>query len=159
MITIDENSSLVIKKEESLFSNLYNKMLTIIEDTVGKHDLLFPACSFAMYRTQYNISNYHPSCLENLAKAVERYKIYQKDIPNPFNIFMNTNISPDGRISVGEPLSQAGDFIELRAEMDLFVAISACSVAESKCNGYRCTSVKVQIYNSLSAAGDRPDTP
>lgn len=144
-VTIDQNSSLIIKKGHQLFSNHYHPMLTVIEDTVGKHDLLFPSCSPAMYKAQYQITEYHPSCSENLAKAVEKYSI-QETLPQPFNIFMNTNAVANG-ITVDEPLSKAGDFIELKAEMDLIIAISACPVEESRCNGYQCTPIKVEIYS------------
>jgi uncharacterized protein YcgI (DUF1989 family) len=50
------------------------------------------------------------------------------------------------RVIDGEvPLSKPGNFIELRAEIDLIVAVSACSVEQSKCNGYRCTSTEIQF--------------
>ena len=145
-VTIDQNSSLKIEKGNSLFSNYYDKMLTVIEDTVGKHDLLFPACSPAMYKAQYKINEYHPSCSGNLGKAVKKYGV-KEEIPTPFNIFMNTNTAANGKITVDEPLSKAGDFIELRAEMNVIIAISACPVEESQCNGYQCTPIKVQIYS------------
>ena len=32
----------------------------------------------------------------------------------------------DGKIGIEEPLSKAGDFVDLRAETDLLVAISNC---------------------------------
>ena len=55
--TLDSNMSIYIRKGDGLFSNHYRKLLSVIDDTVGKHDLLFPACSPAMYRSQYNILN------------------------------------------------------------------------------------------------------
>ena len=58
---------------------------------------------------------------------------------------MHTKISPDGRISVEEPLSKPGDSIRLRAMMDMVVALGARSVSESKCNGGNCTPLKVII--------------
>lgn len=145
-VTIEQNGSLKIEKGNHLFSNQYNQMLTVIEDTVGKHDLLFPACSPAMYKAQYKFNEYHPSCSVNLEKAVTKYGV-KEEIPTPFNIFMNTNTAANGKITVDESLSKAGDFIELRAEMDLIIAISACPVEESKCNGYQCTPIKVQVYS------------
>lgn len=58
---------------------------------------------------------------------------------------MNTVIDPSGKVSVERPLSKAGDYIELRAEMDLIIAISACPCSESVCNGYKCTPIAVEI--------------
>lgn len=146
-VTLDNNGSLFIKKGDFLFSNKYNKMLKVVKDTVGKHDILYPACSPEMYKYQYNISKYHPSCLENLTKAIKDYDLTEKDVPTPFNIFMNTKISSGGGIKVEEPMSKAGDYIELKAEMNLIIAIAACSVEESKCNAFRCTPFKIQLYS------------
>lgn len=145
-VTIDSNGSIRIGKGDAVFSNRYNPMLEIIEDRVGKHDLLFPACSPLMYKYQYRISEYHPSCLENLSCALERYGISEADIPDPFNIFMNAEVSKNGRISISEPLSIPGDYIELAALMDLIVAVSACPVEESSCNAGKCGPIKVELY-------------
>jgi uncharacterized protein YcgI (DUF1989 family) len=59
---------------------------------------------------------------------------------------MNAVISKKGKITVTEPLSKAGDYIELKALMDLIVAVSACSVEESRCNAGKCTAIKIQLY-------------
>lgn len=144
-VTLDNNASLRIGKGDHLFSNQYNELLEVVEDTVGIHDLLHPACSPAMYRVQYNLSSFHPSCLENLAIALSDYGIAEKEIPAPVNLFMNTLIDPDGRITVNTPCSKKGDYIILRAQMDLIIGITACAVEESRCNGYHCTPIGVEI--------------
>jgi uncharacterized protein len=144
-VTIDNNSSLFLRKSNSIFSNFYNKMLTVFEDTVGKHDLIYPACSPDMYRYQYHISQYHPNCLENLYNALRSFKIKKEEIPNPINVFMNTNVDTAGTISVEEPLSKAGDYVTFLAEMNLVVAVAACSVKESKCNAFSCKPIKIVL--------------
>lgn len=47
--------------------------------------------------------------------------------------------------SVETPLSKAGDKIVLVAEMDVLLAVAACSVSESSCNGGECTPIKLVI--------------
>ena len=145
-VTIDNNLSLNIRKGDYLFSNQYNKLLKIVADTVKKHDLLYPACSPQMYRSQYQTTDYHPSCLENLSKALKEYEIAEEQIPDPFNIFMNTYVDRKGNLTVEEPLSKAGDYIELGAEMDLIIAVTACSVDKSKCNAHSCKPIMVEIF-------------
>ena len=143
-VTIDMIGSLMIAVGSFLYSNRYNPMLKVLEDTVGRHDILHPACSPPMYRRQYGIEGPHPSCQQNLADALCRHGIIEP-IPTPLNIFMNTSILKDGSIRIEEPLSAAGDFIEFGAEMDLIVGLAACSVEESSCNAYRCKPIEVQI--------------
>jgi len=65
-------------------------------------------------------------------------------IAAPFNIFLNVSISDQGELGILPPRSKAGDFIELQAEMDLIVGITACSAGA--CNNYHCTSIDVEIY-------------
>lgn len=144
-VTIDANGSIYVRRGDVLYSHRYNEMLEIIRDTAGIHDLLLPACSPRMFEHQYGIEGYHPSCHENLSAVLKKFAIPSESIPNPFNIFMHTLIREDGTLEVEKPLSKAGDYIELEAKMDLIVAVSACSVRESKCNAYNCTSIKVQF--------------
>jgi uncharacterized protein YcgI (DUF1989 family) len=147
-VTIDCNSSVRPTTGDRLFSSQYREMFTIIQDMVGYHDLLHPPCSTPMYRLQYDSRGEHPNCLQNLAHALSSFGIGEEDIPGPINIFMHSVISTDGRVRIEEPLSRSGDFIELRAKMDLIVAVSACSVEESACNGYSCTSIKIHLLKN-----------
>ncbi len=143
--TIDNNGSLYISRDDYLYSNRYNPLLQIIEDQVGAHDLLHPPCSAAMYRAQYNITGEHPSCMANFVKVLSKYGLSEADVVTPFNIFMNTRVGVDGRVDVKAPLSRAGDYLVFRTEIDLLVALTACSVAESTCNAYRCTAIRLEV--------------
>lgn len=83
-------------------------MLTITADDVGRHDFLYTACSLEMYRIQYGVTGEHPSCLDNLSRALRPHGVEPHLVPTPFNIFMNTSVQPDGRIVIEPPRSQPG---------------------------------------------------
>ncbi len=142
--SIDYNEKLNLSTGDILYSSRSNPMLSITRDPVGRHDFLFAPCSQEMFRLTYNTTGPHPNCLDNLANSLSAYGIRDDQIPTAFNIFMNVAISPTGRVSVETPLSEAGDFIDLRAEMDLIVGVSACSAG--KCNNFQCTPIRVEIY-------------
>jgi hypothetical protein len=122
-------------------------MLIIEEDTVKRHDLLYPACNPAMYRALFNIQGDHLNCRDNLAQVLQPFSITVPSLFTPFNIFMNVTIASDGSLTVQEPLSRPGDFISLRACDDLIVAVAACAEKESRCNAGRCTSLRVQLFS------------
>lgn len=144
-VTIDCNESLKVSTGDSLYTNLYNKMFTIIEDDVKEHDLLHPCCRPEMFEFFYNNGDGHSSCLANINDSLnEKFNLRKNEI-TPFNIFMYTKILPDGKISVEPPLSKAGDKIVLEAEMDVQLAVAACSVSESSCNGGECTPIKIVV--------------
>ena len=44
-------------------------------------------------------------------------------------------------------VNKAGDYIDLRAEMDLIVAISNCPQELNPCNGFAPTDMKVVVYD------------
>lgn len=143
-VTIDALGKMNVLPGDILYSNQYRPLLTIIKDTVGRHDFINSACRPEMYEVLYNKKD-HASCYNNLNEALAEFGLPAPDQHYPFNLFMNTVIYPSGKVSVERPLSKAGDYIELRAEMDLIIAISACPCSESVCNGYKCTPIAVEI--------------
>jgi hypothetical protein len=130
--SIDYNNTIYLTTDHVLYSNRSNPMFTILEDRVGRHDFLLTPCSPETFEILYeNHQGYHPSCFENLAKNLERFGIAEDDIPTTFNAFMNVDVLPSGELEIGPPLSKPGDFMDLRAEMDLIVGVTACSAEMS----------------------------
>jgi uncharacterized protein YcgI (DUF1989 family) len=58
---------------------------------------------------------------------------------------MNTGIRESGELYVAATPSKKGDFIELRAEMDCLVAVSACADDVTECNHRECTRISLQV--------------
>ncbi len=129
--SIDYASRMYLSTGDLLYSNDSEPMFTILADTVGRHDFLLTPCSQRMFEILYGHQGHHPSCFENLAAAFAAYGIDSASIGTTFNIFMNVTVAADGTISVETPKSRAGDFIELRAEMDMICALTACSAEQS----------------------------
>ena len=130
--SLDYNNTVYLTTGHVLYSNRSNPMFTILEDRVGRHDFLLTPCSPETFEILYEgHEGYHPSCFENLAKNLDRFGIAPDDIPTSFNVFMNVGILPSGELEIGPPLSGPGDFVDLRAEMDLVVGVTACSAEKS----------------------------
>ncbi|MGE0688503.1 MAG: DUF1989 domain-containing protein [Dehalococcoidia bacterium] len=125
--SIDYNETIYLTTGNILYSNRSNPMLTIGRDDCGRHDVLFAPCSPEMFQKLYDFGPDHPSCFRNLADNLAPLGIRDDQIPTTFNVFMNAELLPDGRIKVIPPLNKAGDVIELTAEMDLIVGLTACS--------------------------------
>lgn len=133
--SLDYNNTLYLTTGHVLYSNRSNPMFTILEDQVGRHDFLLTPCSPETFELLYeDHEGYHPSCFENLENGLAPFGIAGDDIPTTFNAFMNVEVTPSGELDIGPPLSKPGDYVELRAEMDLIVGVTACS-AEKSNNG------------------------
>jgi uncharacterized protein YcgI (DUF1989 family) len=59
---------------------------------------------------------------------------------------MNVQVDQKGSMEIKEPTSVAGDFYDLRAEMDLLVGLSNCPQERNPCNGFNPTPMGVIIY-------------
>ena len=135
--TLDFEESILITQGNYLWSNRSRKMVKILEDTNGRNDFLLAPCSPETFKIMYNNPEYHPSCFENLYTNLEPYDIYPDDIPTAFNIFMNVQFDAQGKISVLPPLSKANDYVLFEAQMDLIVALTACSAEDSNGGSFK----------------------
>lgn len=143
--SIDYNDTIYLTRGHVLYSNRSRPMFTILEDTVGRHDFLLTPCSPETFEILYEgHEGYHPSCLENLCVNLAPFGILEDDIPTTFNVFMNVAVSPEGKIDIGPPLSKAGDYVDLRAEMDLVVGVTACSAEKSNNHSFKPIEIEVR---------------
>lgn len=139
------NKTIFIKKGHVVWSTKGTKLMTIVADTVGVHDLISGSCSKQLNSIRYGVRG-TPTCRGNFVKALEPYGIPLGEIPYSFNIFMNTVIRPDGSANIQEPRSKAGDYIDLRAEVDQIVAISNCPQERNPCNGFKPTPLHTIVF-------------
>ena len=140
-VTLDCHESLKLNVGDDLYTNLYHPMFRIISDDVGAHDLLFPSCRPEMYDFFYQNGDGHPNCFDNINGVLEDHR----PIINPVNLFMYTTVDAGGKITIHPPVSKAGDKIVLKALMDVYIGIAACSVSESDTNGGKCTPIMVCV--------------
>jgi uncharacterized protein len=146
--SIDYANSVYLTTGHTLYSNMSRPMFTMLRDMVGRHDFLLTPCSQEMFRKLYGIEGEHPSCFSNLESALMPFGIDPNAIPTTLNIFMNVVVDPEtGELTIGPPLSRPGDYLELRAEMDLIVGLTACSAEKS--NNERFKPIDAEIYSGL----------
>ena len=135
--SIDYASKIYLTSGDILYSNDSQRMFTILEDKVGRHDFLLTPCSQEMFEILYKHHGHHPSCFENLYTSFAKFGIRPEQISTTFNVFMSVVVREDGSVSVEPPTSKAGDFVELRAEMDLVCALTSCSAEQSNNGSFK----------------------
>lgn len=135
--TMDFEESILLTTGNCLWSNRSQKMIEITEDTNGRNDFLLAPCSPETFQIMYDNPAYHPSCLENLYKNLQPYNIAIDDIPSAFNIFMNVQFDAQGKLKVLPPTTKPGDMVRFKAQMDLIVALTACSAEDSNGGAFK----------------------
>lgn len=134
--SIDYASRLWLSTGDMLYSNRSRPMFTIVDDTCGRHDFLLTPCSKDTFRILYGETELRPGCEGNLVEALAPWGIGVDRIPIAFNVFMHVAVNAvTGAIEVRPPRSRPGDYVRLRAEMSLVVALTACSAGQS--NNFR----------------------
>lgn len=129
---------------DAFFSNRRRPMIRIVDDPVPVHDFLSAACDPWRYE-ELGQRGWHGSCQENLELAMKRAGYGDVVCPQPFNIWTNFHLHPDGRFEIMRPATKAGDHIVVRAEMPCVIAVSACPQDITLTAGLNPTDLLVRI--------------
>ncbi len=147
------NGTIFITTGHHLYSTKCTRLMTIVADTCGVHDLISGSCSEQTNAFRYNVRG-TPNCRSNFERSLAPHGITLAEIPYSFNIFMNVPVSPEGKTRIEEPKSKAGDYVDLRAERDLLISISNCPQERNPCNGWNPTAMRVIVYEAAAAEQD-----
>lgn len=145
--TILFNRTIYPKVGAALVSDYGRPMMRLIADTVGVHDLICGSCSDEYYRHRLGYHEPHRSCRSNLAEAMAPWSVAPKDIPFSFNVFMQWPVQVDGSVLPMAAPSGPGDYIDLKAEMNLIVANSACPSDITPTNAHHPTAMRLVLYD------------
>jgi len=148
--TLRAQGNIYLTTGSQLLSNDGNVMLTIVADTCGRHDTLGGACASESNTVRYALEKrFMHSCRDNylLALAESDTDMTKRDLVSNVNFFMNVPVTPSGGLSFADGISAPGKYVELRAEMDLYVLISNCPQINNPCNAYNPTPAQLIIWN------------
>lgn len=139
------NGTLFLTTGHHLYSTKATRLATITADTCGVHDLISGSCSEQTNAFRYGVRG-TPNCRSNFERVLKPYGVPPAEIPYSFNVFMNTPIAADGTTGIQEPTSKPGDYLDLRANVDLLIAISNCPQERNPCNAFKPTPLGVVVY-------------
>jgi len=149
--TIRSQANLYLTTGTRLMSNIGTVLLTIVADTCGRHDTLGGACANESNMVRYAIEKRHMhACRSSFLKAVLEWDhgMTKRDIANNINFFMNVPVTPEGKLTFEDGISEAGRYVEMRAETDVLALISNCPQLNNPCNAYNPTPVEVLIWDA-----------
>jgi len=149
--TIREQGNIYLTAGTRLISNLGRPMLRIVADTCGRHDTLGGACSAESNTVRYaQEKKCMHSCRDSWLLAVARHEDFElrkRDITHNINFFMNVPVTRDGKLTFEDGLSDAGKYVELKAEIDCLAFISNCPQLNNPCNAWNPTPIQVHIWD------------
>jgi uncharacterized protein YcgI (DUF1989 family) len=136
---------------QQFFTNRYRPILTFVSDeSPGIHDTLFASCDPGLHELLGGGAD-HPNCHENFLAVASELGIDLGFVPGPVNLFQNTPVQSDGRLTAERAPAKAGDAVDLRAELDLYLILTACSVDIGvDINGGESTPLQIEVFDSSS---------
>ncbi len=136
--------SLFFQVGDELLSNQSRPMLRVLADTIGVHDANVPACDATRFSVDFEVPG-HRNCVANLHEGLALFGVSPQQVPDPFNLFQNGPVTPDGRMRVVDPPSRAGDHIVMLALCDLVCAVSSCPQDIIPGNGLQVTPIDIVV--------------
>lgn len=143
--TIKVQGSVYVNRGTILYSDGGTALMTVVEDTLGRHDTLYGCCSDANNFLRYGVRGTH-SCYANFLSELSRHGLGRGSIVSNINFFMQVPILASGAAGIASDVSPPGSFVDLRAQTATLVVLSNCPQIHNPCNGFRPTPIRVIVH-------------
>lgn len=113
-----------VSKGRVLFTDMGRVLFSVTEAASSAHDGLMGGSTAASNAAKYGADLRNTR--DNFVLMAGKLGLGRRDIPSALTFFASVRVEADGAFVWRDDLIKAGDFVELRAEMDLIVALSNC---------------------------------
>lgn len=156
--TMLEQENLYLGVGTKIMSSEDRPMLTIIADTCGRHDTVGGgACSSESNTVRYALEKrcMH-NCRDNFIMGITNHHsgLEKRDVVSNINFFMNVPMTPQGRLTFEDGISAPGKYVEMRAEMDVYILVSNCPQLNNPANGYNPTPIQYFVWETPEQGGE-----
>lgn len=107
-----------LRKGRVIFSDMGRVLLSITEDSSGAHDALTGGS------TATDVSAGVRNCRDNMVLAAGKLGLDRRDLPAVFTLFAPVRVDAGGAFGWRGALLSGADWVEVRAEMDVLLALS-----------------------------------
>jgi urea carboxylase-associated protein 1 len=142
--TVKVQGNIFVGLGSVLYSDSGAALMTVIEDTVGRHDTVYGCCSNPNNFLRYGVHTTE-SCYSNFESILKRYDLDRSAIVPNVNWFMSVPVLDDGSAGVAAAALKPGSHVALRAERDVLAVLSNCPQMHNPCNGYNPTPIRVTV--------------
>ncbi len=115
-----------------LLSDLGRVLLSITDDTCGHHETLAGGTTAGTVAATYGSGSYldlrngrHTNDRDNFVAALGRHGLDKRDLVPNVNLFSRVEVGGDGELIYVPGVARPGAWVDLRAEVNVLVAVSA----------------------------------
>lgn len=153
--TVKVQWSAALRKGRLILTDMGRVAWSIIEDTSGAHDTLAGGSTADSNRAAYG-AGAHRNTRDNFIRAAAKLGLDRRDIPPCVTFFAPVSVADDGHFTWDAGKRRAGDFVDLRAELNLVVALSNCPHPLDPVPEYAPTPIEVILFRADPPGPDDP---
>jgi uncharacterized protein len=145
--TVKVQWSAAIGKGTLLFSDMGRVLMSVTEDSSGAHDVLLGGSNAASNRRKYGDQTLRNS-RDNFILAVVKHGLGRRDISPCITFFAPVRADAEGGFAWQADAAKPGAFVDLRAEMNVLVALSNCPHPLAPSPRWEAAPVRAIIWRS-----------
>lgn len=153
--TMRQEKNIYLTSGARLISTRGQVLFTIVADTSGRHDALAGPCATESNMAHYAFNKrYIHTCRQNFLKALLDWGhgLTKRDIGSSLSVFRNVPVRSDGSLAFEERASEPGEYIELRAEIDVLAIISNCPNAGGAVHSENPANIEILIWDGKDSS-------
>lgn len=135
-----------------LFSDMGRVLASITRDSWGRHDAIAGCSSPFSNQQKYGDEKLRNS-RENFLLLAMKHGMSRRDLGPVVNFFADIRCGEDGSLAWGASAGE-GDFVELRAEMEILIAFSNCPHPLSPSPHFAPPPIRIQVFDPGTIAED-----
>lgn len=153
--TVKVQWSTVLRKGRVLYTDMGRVALSIIEDSCGAHDTL-AGPSTAAWADRVFGPGVARNGRDNFVAAAAKLGLSRRDLPPCITFFAPVHVAEGGRLAWRDGVRLPGDFVDLRAEMRLWVIVSNTAHPLDPRPSAEPPQVELSLFDAPPAGPDDP---
>jgi urea carboxylase-associated protein 2 len=145
------------------YSDMGRVLCSISSDTCGWHDTVCGASTAASVQAKYGEARYqahrnkmHRNATDSLVNELQKWGLGKRDMAANLNLFSKVQADDEGRLQFATAHRAAGQFIDLRFEMNTLVVLSTAQHPLDPNPVYAPQDVALTVWRSGTAGADDP---
>ena len=141
----------VVTRGSVLFSDMGRVLMSVTDDTCGAHDGLVGGSNPQSNARKYRRADIRNS-RDNFRLAAAKNGLGVRDVPPCITFFAPVSVDDEGRFIWKYNALRPGQYVDLRAEMDVLIALSNCPHPLDPNSDYAPAPVQAIVWNSPKPA-------
>lgn len=143
------------------FSDMGRVMCSVVDDTCGWHDTIGGLSNARSVANKYGVktyqeahNDYYKNAFDSLLNELSKWGLSERDIVPNLNWFSKVQVEDDGRMHFIADNSSAGQYVDLRFEMDTIVSLSTAQHPMDPNPSYDPKPIEISVYRALPVKHD-----